>query len=33
MVAEYVEKRFGPRTLTPAEEGIPVEQLSAANDE
>jgi (E)-4-hydroxy-3-methylbut-2-enyl-diphosphate synthase len=33
MVAEYVEKRFGPRTLTSAEEGIPVEQLSAANHE
>jgi (E)-4-hydroxy-3-methylbut-2-enyl-diphosphate synthase len=33
MVAEYVERRFGAGKLTPAEEGIPVEQLTAANDE
>jgi len=33
MVGAYVERRFGPRTLTPAEEGLPVEQLNAANDE
>ncbi|HVY18767.1 MAG TPA: flavodoxin-dependent (E)-4-hydroxy-3-methylbut-2-enyl-diphosphate synthase [Bauldia sp.] len=33
MVADYVEKRFGSRKLTEAEEGIPVAELTAANDE
>jgi len=33
LVAEYVEKRFGSRKLSEAEEGIPVERLTAANDE
>ena len=33
MVGEYVERRFGQRKLTEAEEGIPVERLTAANDE